>query len=52
MIFDAVDEDGFAANVLQHASHVGVQSDAEFGVFQKGNAVLRAKGDMQYDAGK
>jgi hypothetical protein len=43
VIFDAVDREGFATNVLQHARHIGVSSVADFRVFEKLNAVLRLK---------
>ncbi len=46
VILDAVDEDGFASDVLHHARHVSVQAGAEFRVFEKWNAVLRAEDDM------
>ena len=52
VILDAVDEDRLAPDVLQNARHVGVQPGAEFGVFEKWNAVLRAEDDMQDDAGQ
>ena len=52
VIFHAIDEDGLAADILKRARHVGVQAGAEFGVFEKGNAVLCAEDDMQDDAGE
>ena len=52
VIFHAIDEDGLTADILKRARHVGVQAGAEFRVFEKGNAVLRAEYDMQDDAGE
>ena len=52
VIFHAIDEDGLAPDGLEGTRHVGVQAGAEFRVFEKGNAVLRAEDDMQDDAGE
>ena len=52
MIFDAADEDGFAADVLQDASHIGMEARTELGVFEKGRAVLCAENDVQDDEGE
>ena len=51
MVLHAVEENRFAAHVLQHARHVGVHPRANLGLAEKGNAVLRAEHDMQDDAG-
>jgi len=52
VIFHAIDEDGLAPDGLQGARHVGVQTGAEFRVFEKWAAVLRAEDNMQDDAGE
>ena len=52
MILDAIDEDRLAANVLEHARHIGVESGADSGVFQKRYAILRAENEMQDNAGE
>ncbi len=51
VIFGAIDDDRLAPNLLQNARHISVQPGANFGVFEKWNAVLRAEDNMQDDAG-
>ena len=52
VIFHAVDEDWLAPDILQDTRHVGVQTGAEFRIFEKRNAVFRAEDDMKNDAGE
>ena len=52
MIFDSVDEDRFAADVLQDAGHIGMEAHAEFGIFEKRDAVLRAEDEVHDNTGE
>jgi len=52
VILDAVDEDRFAADVLQDAGHVSVEPCAEIVILEKWHAVLRAENDMDDNAGE
>ena len=52
MVFDTIDDDGLAPQVLQGACHVGMESGPQFRVLEKGHPVLGAEDDVQDNTGK